>query len=507
MDWLHPSPIVLEFLVVFIGTFLLIYEAFAGDREKNFVAMLGIAGLTLVLVLTFFTGPVLPGANYLRFYRADAVALFFKRFALLTTIIVLVMSLEYRDVVRRFIYGTQNQAGLGEFYALPVFTCAGLMWMASAVDFTMIFVSLELVTISFYILVSYMRRSPGSLEAGVKYLVLGALSTGFLVYGITWIFGITGETNLDAIAAKLPALGNAQAPLLFGMMLVLVGLGFKIAAAPFQIWVPDVYQGAPTPITAYLSVGSKAAGFIVLIRVLETFVSVPVIGGKVLAALSVLTALTLIYGNLAAMPQGNLKRLLAYSSIAHAGYLLLAVVSIRAPHSGEAIAFYLAGYLLMTLLTFLIIILVANAAGGDDIAHFNGLGRRSPGLAFAMLIAMLSLAGVPLTVGFFGKFFVFAAAIEERHYILAGIGLVTVGAGFYYYLKVVRAMYWLEPNSGPAGESRIPVAPLTRLTLGALAALILILGIYPQPVLDMLGRVPQPHSAAVALESQARPSR
>ena len=428
-----------------------------------------------------------PGANYLNFYRADPLAIFFKRFALLTTIIVLIMSLEYRDVVRRFIYGTQNQAGLGEFYALPVFTCAGLMWMASAVDFTLIFVSLELVTISFYILVSYMRRSPGSLEAGVKYLILGALSTGFLVYGITWIFGVTGETNLDKIAAKLPSLLNAEAPLLFGMMLVLVGLGFKIAAAPFQIWVPDVYQGAPTPITAYLSVGSKAAGFIVLIRVVETFAAAPVIGAKVLAALSLLAGLTLIYGNLAAMPQGNLKRLLAYSSIAHAGYLLLAVVSIRAPHSGEAIAFYLAGYLLMTLLSFLVIIVVANATGGDDIAHFRGLGKRAPGLAFALLIAMLSLAGVPLTAGFFGKFFVFAAALEQGHTVLVAIGVVTVGAGFYYYLKVVRAMYWLEPNTDAGGEARILVAPMTRLAIGALTALIFILGVYPQPVLDMLG--------------------
>ena len=501
MDWLHPSPIVLEFLVVFIGTFLLIYEAFAADREKNFIAVLGIAGLGLVLVLTFFTSPVQPGANYLNFYRTDALALFFKRFALLTTIIVLIMSLEYRDVVRRFIYGTQNQAGLGEFYALPVFTCAGLMWMASAVDFTLIFVSLELVTISFYILVSYMRRSPGSLEAGVKYLVLGALSTGFLVYGITWIFGVTGETNLDKIAGKLPTLVNAEAPLLFGMMLVLVGLGFKIAAAPFQIWVPDVYQGAPTPIAAYLSVGSKAAGFIVLIRVLEAFVSVPIFGGKVLAALSILAALTLIYGNLAAMPQSNLKRLLAYSSIAHAGYLLLAVVSIRAPHSGEAIAFYLAGYLLMTLLSFLIIVVVANATGGDDIAHFNGLSKRSPGLAFAMLIAMLSLAGVPLTAGFFGKFFVFAAALEQGHTVLVAIGIVTVGAGFYYYLKVVRAMYWLEPHKDTETQARIIIAPLTRVTIGALTALIFLLGVYPQPVLNMLDDKSANVAAAIALSS------
>lgn len=483
MSWYQFSPLVLEFAVLLIGTFCLLYESFANDRDKSFVAWTAIVGLGFVFLLTFFTGQPKPDAVYLRFYQVDALGMFFKRFALLTTILVLIMSLEYREVVKRYIFGTENtDAGLGEFYALPVFTCAGLMWMSSAVDFALIFVSLELVTISFYVLVSYLRRSIGSLEAGVKYLVLGALSTGFLVYGITWIFGVTGETNLGAIAERMQTLGGYRVPLLFGIMLVLVGLGFKIAAAPFQIWVPDVYQGAPTPITAFLSVGSKAAGFIVLIRVMEAFVSVPEIRDRVLAAVAVIAGLTLIYGNLAAMPQSNLKRLLAYSSIAHAGYLLLAVVSIAAPHSGEAIVFYLAGYLLMTLLAFLIIVVVSGVTGGDDISHFNGLNKRAPGLAFGMLVAMLSLAGIPLTAGFFGKFFVFAAAMQQQHYVLVAIGVITVGAGFYYYLKVVRAMYWLEP----ADPARITTTPLAKTTIGVLAALIFFLGVYPQPVLDML---------------------
>ena len=392
------------------------------------------------------------------------------------------MSLEYEKVVARFIYGAAPGAGLGEFYALPVFTCAGLMWMASAVDFILIFVSLELVTISFYILVSYMRRSVRSLEAGVKYLILGALSTGFLVYGITWIFGVTGETNLDRIAAVLPSLGNAETPLLFGFVLVLVSLGFKVAAVPFQLWVPDVYQGAPTPITAFLSVGSKAAGFIVLLRVTETFASAPALHAKAGALLVILAGATLIYGNLAAMPQTNLKRLLAYSSIAHAGYLLVAVASLGAPTAGLAISFYLAGYLLMTLLSFLVMIVVANASGGDDIAHFNGLGKRSPVLAFLMLIAMLSLAGVPFTAGFFGKLLVFDAAVQQRQFALVGIGIVTVAAGFYYYLKLIRAMYWQQP----VDETKIEVNPLTNYAMIGLAALILLLGVYPQPVFKML---------------------
>ena len=479
------GPAFLEVAVLLTGIFLLIYESFANDREKNFVAGMGIAGLSVVFVASFFVvqSNSVYGAGWLQFYTADSFAIFFKRIALLTTIVVLITSIEYRDVVRRFIFGVHSDAGIGEFYALPVFTCAGLMWMASAVDFVMIFVSLELVTISFYILVAYMRRNANSLEAGVKYLVLGALSTGFFVYGVTWIFGLTGCTNLAQAADAMRHLApGGETPLLFGFMLILVGLGFKIAAVPFQFWVPDVYQGAPTPITAFLSVGSKAAGFIVLIRVVRTFLFVPALHDKVVAILSALAAMTLIYGNLAAMPQNNLKRLLAYSSIAHAGYLLIAIASLDGAGSASAVAFYLAGYLLMTLLSFIIIVVVANATGGDDIANFNGLSKRSPGLAFAMLVAMLSLAGLPLTVGFFGKFFVFAAAIQQGHYVLAVIGIITVAAGFYYYLKVVRAMYWLDAT----GETAIPLSRLTRVTVIALTVLIFVFGVYPAPILSTL---------------------
>ena len=330
------SPVFLEAAVVVLGVLMLFVEMFFEGMDKRFLAWLGILGLGGVLLASFSAGfpPTNTGAlaSYRAFYSADALAMFFKRFALLTTILVLVMSVDYLGVVRKFTPGAHEQGGLGEFLALPVLTCAGLMWMASAVDFVMIFVSLELVTISFYVLVSYTRRNAATLEAGVKYLILGALSTGFFVYGITWIYGLTGETNLDRIAVALARMypasfGGSTAPILFAFVLVTIALGFKIAAVPFQIWVPDVYQGAPTPITAFLSVGSKAAGFVVFIRVLDTFFRAPAIAGKVEVVLVVLAAATLIYGNLAALPQNNLKRLLAYSSIAHAGYLLIAVAS------------------------------------------------------------------------------------------------------------------------------------------------------------------------------------
>jgi NADH-quinone oxidoreductase subunit N len=414
-----------------------------------------------------------PSSGFWSFYTADPLAIFFKRFALVATIIVLVMMIDYAPIVRESIHGATHQSGLGEFFALPIFTCSGLMWMASAVDFVMIFVSLELVTISFYVLVSFTRRNPATLEAGVKYLILSALSTGFLVYGITWIFGVTGETNLGRVAAALAGPGIETGPALFGMVLILVALGFKIGAVPFQMWVPDVYQGAPTPVTAYLSVGSKAAGFVVLLRVLQPFFILP----QMERLLVVMALLTLIYGNLAALPQSNLKRLLAYSSIAHAGYLLIGVVCI----DGEAIAFYLVAYLLMTLLSFAVLVVVAKQTG-DNIEDFNGLARRSPFLAFAMLVAMASLAGVPFTAGFLGKFYIFNAAVGRHQTALIIVGVITVACGFYYYFKVVRAMYW-EP---PLNEAAVSASRLSRVTMAVMMAGIVFLGVYPQPILNAL---------------------
>ena len=482
---MNPVPSLnIEIAVLGLGILMLLAESFSTTGDRSWLARGAILVLSALVGFSCFVDPHSGNS----FYVVDAPAHFFKVIALISTIVVLVMSLEYRKVLERFVPGAVPGAGEGEFYSLPVFTCAGLMFMASAVDFLLIFVSLELVTISLYILVAFMRRQSASLEAGVKYLILGALSTGFFVYGIAWIFGLTGETNLAAIAAALHAKPVAQAPLLFGIMLLLVGLGFKIAAAPFQLWVPDVYQGAPTPITAYLSVASKAAGFIVLLRVLHPFLAVEGVREKVLFALIVMAALTLIYGNLTALPQDNLKRLLAYSSIAHAGYILVAVASVTATVStlgsaGSAVAFYLAGYMIMTLLSFLVMIVVANHSRGDDILHFNGLAKRSPFLAFAMLSAMLSLAGVPFTVGFMGKFLVFAVAIKAGgpgNFALVGIGIVTVAAGFYYYLRVVAAMYWNDPGE----ETKITVSGGTKFVIGALTAAIFFFGIFPHFILD-----------------------
>jgi NADH-quinone oxidoreductase subunit N len=466
----------LEIAVLVLGMMILMIEAFSAKIDTRVLAFAAITGLAIVLVASFFVAPVPSPANstgFWSFYTADRLSIFFKQFALLTTILVLIMMIDYAPVLRSSFPGATLQASLGEFVALPLFTCAGLMYLVSAIDFVFIFVALELVTVSFYVLVSFTRRNPMTLEAGTKYLILSALSTAFLVYGIAWIFGATGQTNVYRLTAALANSGGGSSAALLGMVFVLVALGFKIAAVPFQIWVPDVYQGAPTPVTAYLSVASKAAGFIVLIRVLQPFMNLP----QTQRLIFVIALLTLIYGNLAALPQTNMKRLLAYSSIAHAGYLLIGVVCFDV----RAITFYLVAYLLMTSLSFAVLIIVAQQTG-EEISDFDGLAKRSPFLAFAMLIGMISLAGVPFTAGFLGKFYIFYAAVLQRQIALVVVGVITVGCGFYYYLKVVRAMYWQSDSKSDA----IAVNGVSRIAISVLIVATICLGVYPQPILDAL---------------------
>jgi NADH-quinone oxidoreductase subunit N len=474
-------PVLLELFVLALGILILVLESFAEKQDRKIFAIIGIVGLALVFLILQASGP---GPSGMASYVVDSAAIFFKKIVVVTTIVVLIMSIDYAETIKRFLPGGSAQSGLGEFFALPILTCAGMMWMSSANDFILIFVSLELVTISFYVLVAYTRRNAASLEAGVKYLILSALATGFTVYGITWIYGVTRQTNLTQIRDVLPSipLGN-QPGLLFGGLLVLIGLGFKIAAAPFQFWVPDVYQGAPTPITAFLSVGSKSVGFIVLLRFVQSFQSLPAVGDRLITAIILLAAATLLYGNLAALPQTNFKRLLAYSSIGHAGYLLIAVAAIGSRDSGLAVTVYLAAYLLMTLLSFLVLVIVTAHSDGDDIVHFNGLGKRSPFLAFGLLVAMMSLAGVPLTAGFFGKFLVFKVAFETHQFFLIALGILTVGCGFYFYLKVVKAMYW-QPV--PADSTPIPVSRLSLIAMWVMVVLIFALGIFPGIAVGLL---------------------
>ena len=461
----------LEALLVVLALATLLGDAFWPAVNKRSLG-LGLAALVTLVLLYSFALPAEAGTHFHGMYRLDALALYFKRLFLVATVMVLVMGAEF---VERF------ESGVAEFYALVLLAATGMLLTAAVNDFILMFVALELVTITFYVLTSFLRRQVPSLEAGTKYLILGALSSGFTVYGIAYIFGTTGTTNFDTLAATL-AKGAPGSAFTLGMLLVMTGLGFKIASVPFQIWAPDVYQGAPTPVTAFLAVGSKAAGFALLLRVLLVGL-LPVSALWTLLVL-VLAAATLLYGNLGALPQTNIKRLMGYSSIGHAGYMLMGIAAVNALGAG-AVLFYLGQYAFTNLCAFLAIIAVTNVTKTDEIAGFAGLGRRSPLLGLALFAALMSLAGVPPLSGFFGKFQLFAAVIERaatdwHYYVLATIGAVAVVISLYFYLNVARAIYLDEP----VDATPIPVSGPVRVALWACLAAIIGLGIFQRPLVE-----------------------
>ena len=476
-----------EGLVLALGLGLLLMDLWLpppAKRKLGYAAALGVGAVLLYSLLAVKLGPGEVQYAFNKMYALDGLALFFKRFFLLAALLVLLMSVEFADCL---------QAGIAEFYALLLFALAGMLFASSANDFTLLFVSLELITVTFYVLTSFQRTRLTSLEAGVKYLILGALSTSFTVFGIALVYGISHKLNFGDLAA-VAAQYTANKLFLGGLLLVLVGLGFKIAAFPFQIWVPDVYQGAPTPTTAFLAVGSKAAGFVLLLRVL--FTAVPAVTGQWANLLILISAITILYGNLCAIPQRNLKRLLGYSSIAHAGYLLLgiAALAVSLPHSpgdstagASAILFYLSGYLFTVLGAFTVICLVLRQVDGEDVAALAGLNHRSPLLATTMTLAMVSLAGIPPLAGFFGKFLLLKSVLAQApahpgFYGLAFTALAGVVISLYYYFGVVRAIYW--PRQPPT-LSPLAISKPIRLSLYACAAGMLFLGLYPAPVLNL----------------------
>jgi NADH-quinone oxidoreductase subunit N len=362
-----------------------------------------------------------------------------------------------------------------------------MLFAASANDFVMLFVSVELITVTFYVLASFQRGRLISLEAGVKYLIIGALSSAFMVFGIALVWGTTGKLNFTELGAVATQYEDDKIVLL-GLLLVLVGLGFKIAAFPFQIWVPDVYQGAPTPTTAFLAIGSKAAGFVLLLRVL--FTAIPAITAHWADLLIVISGITILYGNLCALAQRNLKRLLGYSGISHAGYLLLGVAALagsRASSGGPAILYYLAGYLFAVLAAFTVICLVAWQAEAEDISGLAGLNQRSPLLAATMSLAMVSLAGIPPLAGFFGKFLLLKAVIEQGaanhgYYCLAFTALAGVVISLYYYFGVIRAIYWSKdvPDLSP-----IVLSAPAKVSVWVCIAGMFWIGSFPSVVLNL----------------------
>jgi NADH-quinone oxidoreductase subunit N len=474
---MNASLIIPEIFVAGLGLLLLLADIALPAERRRLVGYSAIAVLGVLLIASC-AGIGAFGATGDAFGNSfvnDGLALFFKRFFLLAAILVLFIAVEFSDRI----------VAAAEYYSLILFALVGMLFAASANDFAMLFVSIELITITFYILVSFQRGLLASLEAGVKYLILGALSSAFMIFGIALIWGTTGELNFTKLAAVAPQFAGSKIFLL-GILLVLVGLGFKIAAFPFQIWAPDVYQGAPTPTTALLAIGSKAAGFVLLLRVL--FTAVPSVTMHWDKLLIVISAITILYGNLCALPQRNLKRLLGYSSISHAGYLLLGVAALNA--SGQsAVLYYLAGYLFTVLAAFLVIALVLRHLDSEDVSGLAGLNQRSPLLAATMTISMVSLAGIPPLAGFFGKFLLLKSVVEAAqttgnhgYYWLVFIALAGVVVSLYYYFNVVRAIYW---SRDVRDVSPIELSAPAKFTAWVCIAGIFWLGLFPNLVLNL----------------------
>jgi NADH-quinone oxidoreductase subunit N len=472
---MNASLMTLEVCVLALGMVLMLADFWLPAERKKFAAYAAIAALAGLLVISFSGYGVcsLGGSAFNGMFVEDGLAVFFKRFFLVAAILVLFLAVEFSD---------RLAGGVSEYYSLIVFALAGMLFAASANDFTMLFVAIELITITFYVLTSFQRGRLVSLEAGVKYLILGALSSSFMVFGIALVWGTTGKLNFNELAA-VEAQFQANRIFLFGVLFILVGLGFKIAAFPFQIWAPDVYQGAPTPTTAFLAVGSKAAGFVLLLRLL--FTAVPTITHNWANVLIVISGITILYGNLCALPQRNLKRLLGYSSIAHAGYLLLGIAALST--SGQAaLLYYLAGYLFTVVAAFTVICLVTRHLDNDDVSAFAGLHRRSPLLATTMTLAMASLAGIPPLAGFFGKFLLLKAVLEQGavnpgYYCLAFTALAGVVISFYYYFGVIRSIYW---GKDPVDVSPIILSGPIKVAIVICIAGIFWLGIFPATALD-----------------------
>ena len=462
-DFYYVLP---EIVLTFGALVLLIVDLILPKRDG---AVFGVAIVTLLAtaaaVLSFAGVNVTASAGLL---AIDGFATFFKLVFILSAVMTVLMSGSYLRV---------EGVRAGEYCFLILCATLGMMFMASGVDLITLFIGLETMAIAFYILAGFLKPSERSNEAAVKYFLLGAFSLGLLLYGMSLLYGATGTTSLNGIAAALAG-GERSLVLILALILIGAGMGFKIAAVPFHMWAPDVYEGAPTPVTAFLSVGSKAASFAMLLRIF--FVGLPFLVSDWQTLFWVLAAITMTVGNIAAITQTNTKRMLAYSSIAHAGYVLVGVVA-GTERGITATLVYLWVYLFMQLGAFAIISMLRRQdVVGDELKDLSGLYFRKPFAAIAMLIFMLSLGGIPPTAGFMGKVWVFGAAIDQGFIWLAVIGVVNSAISLYYYYRVIVFMWLKEETLG----SDIEISPAMATVLGIAVVGSIFFGIFPDMLFD-----------------------
>ena len=461
-----------EVMLAFFGLGILLTDFLLGPREKMWNALTAMLGIGFSGWTLWELRPL--AANHDSHFNdaivIDPFFIFFGFVFLAAAALVILISVRYLDI---------EDEHHGEYYALMLFATVGMMFLACGNDLVTLFIALETMAISFYILTGFLRRDRRSNEGAMKYVLLGAFSSGILAYGFSLLYGISGSTNLNAIAASLEQRPPGDLLVVIAILTVSVGVFFKVAAVPFHQWAPDVYEGAPTPITAYVSVASSTASFALLLRLfLGAFWPVRVDWMPLVTAVAVLS---LTVGNLAALTQTNIKRLLAYSSIGHVGYILLGLVAGN-ERGLQAMAFYLFVYAFFQSGAFaIVIVLRRKGVIGDELEDLNGLIHRNPGAAVLMLIFLLSLAGIPPTAGFIGKLLIFWALIETGHYTLAVIAVLYILPAVYYYFRMVAAMWSRE-----ATDRQRPIISLGQsVALAAMVLVTIVAGVYPEPFLRL----------------------
>lgn len=484
-DYIRILP---EIVLSIFGLVIMALDPFIDqDRDQKILGAIGLAGTIVALISTWVMAQS-PGFAFWNMVRVDGFSVFFHVLVIAIAIVLILTSYEYLAV---------QKLRAGEYYGLILFGLVGMCLMSSAVELVLIFIALEISSISTYILAGFRRRSATSSESSLKYFLLGSFATAFFLYGVALMFGATGSTNIGEISAVL---SSEQVPMLayVAMALMFVGLGFKVAAAPFHVWTPDVYEGAPAPVVGFMSTAPKAAAFAVLLRILFE-ANAP--GRFWFIWISAVLSMTL--GNVAALVQDNVKRLLAYSSIAHAGYMLVAFAAI--PELGtSAVMFYAAAYAAMNVGAFAVVSHFANSGERYvTVKDYAGLGRRSPVLAGALALFLISLIGIPITGGFFAKFYVFRAAMQSNLVGLTIIGVINSAVGAYYYLKLIVMMYMREATE------EVPVLPIPASLAAALAitlAATIYLGVAPDPVLGYAQRSAKQMLQRENPNEQAQPS-
>ena len=463
-----------ELVLVVAGVLILALDAIRPrQEEKRWLPAVALVGLGGALIAT----ATLWGCNARVLYvlSCDSFALVVKIAALLAVGIVVLVADTY---IRA---RTRHQ---GEFYALLVFSALAMCLLGSAVNLIMIFVVFDFLSIVSYILTGYLRDDRLSTEAGLKYFLYGAALSAAMLYGMSWLYGLTGATDLTDIGSVLLHTEAAVRPVVLpALVLLAAGFGFKVGAVPFHQWAPDAYEGAPTPVTAFISVGPKIAGFALILRVMLTMLPAELQSLDLdwQALLMALAAVTMTVGNLVAIWQQNVKRLLAYSSIAQAGYILIGVVA-ASPRGVTAVLLYLFAYALTNLGAFAVVVAFSNQTGSDNIDDYAGLGKRAPGLAMLLLICLLSLGGIPPTAGFLGKLYLFSAAIERGLIWLAVVGVLNSVISLSYYWKVIRAMYLVPQRA----EDRLTTSPTLAVALAITVAGVFLVGIFPTALLGMI---------------------